>query len=83
MEPRFRPLMQSWLILWKEFTGSIIWTESSGERETLTGYRVLLLPQDICLGNRGLKFLTEKKVCKMSKCFTAMLIQIVLPAFLQ
>lgn len=47
MEPRFRPLMQSWLILWKEFTGSIIWTESSGERETLTGCRVLLLPQDI------------------------------------
>ena len=63
MEPRFRPLMQSWFILWKEFTGNITWTESSGERETPTGCRVLLLPQDNCLGNRGLKFHTEKKVC--------------------
>ena len=50
MGPRFRPLMQSWLILWKEFTGNITWTESSGERETPTGCRVLLLPQDNCLG---------------------------------
>ena len=59
MESRFRPLMQSWLILWKEFTAN----ESSGEKETLTGCKVLLLPQDICLDNRGLKFLTENKVC--------------------